>query len=111
MDAADRVGGRRVLGGQCRLDHSVNAETGLMLSLHNWGGTGARGTADPKFLANNYNVVAICVDYLHSGKWDKSLPYDYGYLQALDSLRALHFVFDGLEKLGRPFARGPPTRL
>ena len=85
---------------------NVSADTGLMLSLHNWGGTGAIGTADPEFLAENYNLIAICVDYLQSGDRDKSVPYDCGYLQALDSLRALYFVFDGLEKLGKPFARG-----
>jgi len=84
----------------------VKPTTGLMLSLHNWGGTGARGTADPKFLAKRYDVVAINVDYLQSGKYDKSIPYDFGYLQALDALRALYLVFDGLNRLGRPFARG-----
>ncbi len=85
---------------------NVKPSTGLMLSLHNWGGTGARGTADPKFLARRYDVVTINVDYLQSGKYDRSLPYDFGYLQALDALRALYFVFDGLDKLGKPFARG-----
>jgi len=47
----------------------VNENTGLMLSLHNWGGTHARGTADPDLLADKYNVVAICVDYIQSGDW------------------------------------------
>ena len=42
--------------------------TGLMLSLHNWGGTGSGGSADPGVLAEKYNVVAISVDYLQSGK-------------------------------------------
>ncbi len=87
------------------LDH-VNPETGLMLSLHNWGGTNATGTADPKFLASTYNVIAICVDYYQSGDADKSIPYDFGYLQTLDALRALFFVFDGLEKRDVPFAHG-----
>ncbi|MEO2049217.1 MAG: DUF2920 family protein [Pirellulales bacterium] len=85
---------------------NVNQETGLMLSLHNWGGTEATGTADPKFLANHYNVIAICVDYLQSGDRDHSVPYDCGYLQALDSLRALYFVYDRLHKLDKLFDDG-----
>ncbi|NLY01930.1 MAG: DUF2920 family protein [Rhodopirellula sp.] len=85
----------------------VNSRTGLMLSLHNWGGTGSIGTADPEQLAERYNVVAICVDYLQSGKWvDTGPPYDFGYLQALDALRALYAVYSGLERLEKPFARG-----
>ncbi len=83
----------------------VNAETGLMLSLHNWGGTHAIGTANPDTLADRYNVVGICVDYLQSGKnWDAGdAPYDCGYLQAIDALRALYFVFQGLQEANVPF--------
>jgi dienelactone hydrolase len=88
---------------------SVNAETGLMLTLHNWGGTDCVGTADPVQLARRLNVVALCVNYLQSGKQDsieKPEPYDFGYLQALDALRALYFAFDGLKQKGVPFAGG-----
>jgi len=83
----------------------VNEQTGLFLSLHNWGGTNAVGTADPQFLADRYNVVAICADYLQSGPYDAATmpPYDFGYLQALDALRALFWVFDGLKKSDHPF--------
>ncbi|MBL9153016.1 MAG: DUF2920 family protein [Verrucomicrobiales bacterium] len=81
----------------------IGPRTGLMLSLHNWGGTGFAGTADPGVLAARYDVVAIGVDYLQSGK-EASIedpePYDFGYLQALDALRALHFVWDGLRQRG-----------
>ncbi|MCA9231262.1 MAG: DUF2920 family protein [Planctomycetales bacterium] len=84
---------------------NVNAKTGLMLSLHNWGGTHAVGTADPDALASRYNVVAICVDYLQSGQnWDEGeAPYDCGYLQAIDALNALYFVFHGLQMAEIPF--------
>ena len=41
---------------------NIDAQTGLFLSLHNWGGTNAIGTADPQFLADRYNTIAICVD-------------------------------------------------
>ncbi|MDZ4859177.1 MAG: DUF2920 family protein [Candidatus Hydrogenedentes bacterium] len=87
---------------------NVHESTGLMLCLHNWGGTGAIGAPDPVQVANRYDVVAISVDYLQSGRWDAAdgIPYDYGYLQALDALRALHYVFYSLDEAHRPFARG-----
>src|SRR5262249_43221605 len=83
---------------------NVNAETGVFLTLHNWGGTGAIGTADPKVLADRYNVVAVTVNYLQSGKAkEPAEPYDFGYLQALDALRALHFVLHDLQSAGIAF--------
>ena len=85
---------------------SVNAQTGIMLSLHNWGGSYNVGTADPNTLAQRYNVVAVCVDYLQSGAQASIRdpePYDYGYLQALDVLRALHFVMSELKAKNIPF--------
>ncbi|MCA9024366.1 MAG: DUF2920 family protein [Planctomycetaceae bacterium] len=91
-----------------RLDN-VNEQTGLMLTLHNWGGTDCVGTADPTRLADELNVVAICVNYLQSGRQasiEDPEPYDCGYLQALDALRALHFVFDRLQQAQRPFHAG-----
>lgn len=85
----------------------VSAQTGLMLSLHNWGGTGATGTADPAALAERYNVVAITVDYLKSGPYAarEDPPYNFGYLQALDALRALRGGYLGLESAGVDFAK------
>ena len=86
---------------------NVTAKTGLMLDLHNWGGTHWTGTADPVQLANRYNVAAVCVDYLQSGPGKpEHPPYDFGYLQGLDALRALYFVWHGLELRGMPFANG-----
>ncbi len=87
---------------------NVGSKTGLMLCLHNWGGTGAIGAPDPVQVADRYDVVAISVDYLQSGKWDpsKGIPYDFGYLQALDALRALNYVFRSLDDAKTPFARG-----
>jgi len=86
---------------------NVTAETGLFLDLHNWGGTFHSGTADPEQLANRYNVVAICVDYLQSGPGEESdPPYDFGYLQALDALRGLYFVYHGLDEAGIRFHKG-----
>ena len=84
----------------------VRPGTGLMLSLHNWGGTASGGSADVGVLSNKYNVVAIGVDYLQSGAQASIRdpePYDFGWLQALDALRALHFVADGLKQRGIQF--------
>ena len=81
-----------------RLDR-VTGKTGLMLTLHNWGGTGAVGSADPKALTERLDVISIAVDYLQSGKHEgleAPEPYDFGYLQALDALRALWYVQQGL---------------
>ncbi len=84
----------------------VNERTGLMLTLHNWGGTDCVGTASPTVLADRLNVVALCVNYLQSGPKDSiegPEPYDFGYLQALDALRALWWLDFGLRELKRPF--------
>lgn len=85
----------------------VTEQTGLMLTLHNWGGTDCAGTASPQMLAAKLNVVAICVNYLQSGPKDSidgPEPYDFGYLQGLDALRTLHWMFDGLKQKQIKFA-------
>ena len=87
----------------------VTPRTGVMLTLHNWGGTDCVGTADPRELARSLNVVAVCVNYLQSGKADSidgPEPYDFGYLQSLDALRALWFVREGLKSHGKPYDDG-----
>jgi len=85
----------------------VTPQTGLMLSLHNWGGPDSAGAPDPEQLAARYNVVAISVDYLQSGPYEPAagIPYDFGWLQALDALRGLYYVFHGLEQSDCTFAR------
>ncbi len=88
---------------------NVKAETGIMLSLHNWGGDDCVGTADPQILADKFNVVALCVNYLQSSKRDSidsPEPYDCGYLQALDVLRAVWWIRQGLTTKKVPFAAG-----
>lgn len=88
---------------------SVGARTGILLTLHNWGGSDCAGTADPRALARELNVVALCVNYLQSGPKDSiegPEPYDFGWLQGLDALRALWLVFHELDADGKPFARG-----
>jgi len=88
---------------------NVGPATGVMLTLHNWGGVDCVGTADPRQLANRFNVVALCVNYLQSGPKDSiegPEPYDFGYLQALDALRTLYFALHRLRELDRPFGEG-----
>ncbi len=88
---------------------NVNPRTGTMLTLHNWGGTDCVGTANPAVLAEKLNVVALCVNYLQSGPKDSiegPEPYDFGYLQALDALRALWWTQESLDLHGIKFARG-----
>lgn len=84
---------------------NVNADTGLMLNLHNWGGTNTSGAGNPAVLTKELNVIAISVDYLQSGPWKPQTgsPYDFGYLQAIDALRALSFVYHELIKEKIPF--------
>ena len=87
----------------------IGPRTGIMLTLHNWGGTDCVGTADPRTLARELNVVALCVNYLQSGKKesiDDPEPYDFGWLQGLDALRALWLVFNDIDTAKTPFARG-----
>ncbi|MCA9004069.1 MAG: DUF2920 family protein [Planctomycetaceae bacterium] len=85
--------------------NNVNAETGLMLNLHNWGGTNTTGAGNPAVLTKELNVIAISVDYVQSGSWknQSGAPYDFGYLQAIDALRALSYVFQALNKQKIPF--------
>lgn len=88
---------------------NVGERTGLMLTLHNWGGIDCVGTASPTVLAEKLNVVALCVNYLQSGPKDSiegPEPYDFGYLQALDALRALWWLDHGLKSREIKFAQG-----
>lgn len=86
---------------------NVTATTGLTLVLHNWGGRVFEGASNPDVLATTYDVVAIGVTYYQSGDQGKGIepePYDFGYRQALDALRALHYVYHGLRATGHEFA-------
>ncbi len=86
---------------------NVGPQTGVMLTLHNWGGKDCDGTANPNELAKRLNVVALCVNYLQSGPKDSidgPEPYDFGYLQTLDALRALYWMTSSLKSSQQPFA-------
>ena len=88
---------------------TVTAKTGIMLSLHNWGGNIWENTPNPNHLAENYDLLVIGVSYYQSGDKDGDPePYDFGYIQTMDALRALHYVHQGLKAEAHPF---DPTRI
>lgn len=83
---------------------TVTARTGLMLSLHNWGGTIWDNTPNPNQLAENYDLLVIGVTYYQSGDKDSDPePYDFSYVQVMDALRALHYVHQSLKDSSHPF--------
>lgn len=92
--------------GQAGRRENVTAATGLMLDLHNWGGTTFEGAPNPETLAERLNVIAIGVQYYQSGDRDgpeNHTPYDFGYIQAIDALRALAYVTESLRAAHLPF--------
>jgi predicted esterase len=76
----------------------VKPTTGLMLMLHNWGGRGFGGSPVPR--PEDLDVVGLGVDYYQSGDADKSVPYDFGFYQAMDALRALAWAKLALAEAG-----------
>jgi len=86
----------------------ITAGTGLMLVLHNWGGryNEAHYVAWCREFADRYNVVAASVNYLQSGgqpEAEGKRPYDCGYLQAIDCLRALYAIDEQLRASGTAY--------
>jgi predicted esterase len=84
----------------------INAGTGLMLVLHNWGGVYNSGEYVQwcRTFAERFNVVAVSVNYLQSGPdWKTDGPYDHGYLQAMDAIGALYTVRTQLAAAGVAF--------
>lgn len=83
---------------------NVGPSTGLCMTLHNWGGTGWEGTANPVYIANYLNCVTLTVDYLQSGQAAFGpAPYDHGPYQAVDVIRGLWFVGFSLQGQGKTF--------
>jgi len=76
----------------------IDYNTGMMLCLHNWGGIYNEDAYIQwcKAFAERYNVVAVSVNYLQSGNTEPRVigekPYDHGYLQAMDCIRALYHI-------------------
>ncbi len=87
-----------------RPSNGINGNTGMMLVLHNWGGryNEPHYVAWCREFADRYNVVAASVNYLQSGDGEPQVvgekPYDHGYLQAMDCIRALYHLQKQLQK-------------
>lgn len=81
--------------------NGINSNTGLMLLLHNWGGTWKQTASWCDMLADRYNLITVSVNYLQSGesKHDQ-VPYDHGLLQAMDCLRAVYIIRQQLQQAG-----------
>ena len=84
----------------------VSPTTGIMIVLHGWGGDYLSESMMPwiDYFPDAYDVVVVSVQYLQSTKdwWpgDRKVPYDHGYLQAIDAIRALGHVREQLRDGG-----------
>jgi predicted esterase len=87
----------------------VRASTGIMIVLHGWGGDYRSESmmAWIDFFPDAYDVIVVSVQYLQSTKkwWpgERKVPYDHGYLQAIDAIRALGFVRERLREAGAEY--------
>lgn len=79
--------------------NGINSNTGLMLLLHNWGGTWKQTVPWCNSLADDYNLITVSVNYLQSGESQHGqVPYDHGLLQAMDCLRAVYLIRQQLQQ-------------
>ncbi|MGQ9730275.1 MAG: alpha/beta hydrolase family protein [Candidatus Zipacnadales bacterium] len=67
-----------------------NADTGLLVVLHGWGGDYHQYDSYCEDWRNRFNCLTLQVNY--RGSSDASQPYDFGKYQAIDVLRAIHWV-------------------
>jgi len=67
-----------------------NADTGLMVVLHGWGGEYHQYDTYCEDWRNRFNCITLQVNYRGSSK--ATQPYDFGKYQAIDVLRAVHWV-------------------
>lgn len=77
----------------------INENTGVAVSLHNWGGTGCENTADGQSIADTFNCVVSCPSYELAS--DPELPagaYDLGLHQAIFALREFANLYEWLRK-------------
>ena len=89
----------------------IQSNTGTMLVLHNWGGiyNEPHYVAWCREFADRYNVAAVSVNYLQSGPGSVvpgERPYDHGFLQAMDCIRALYHLQKQIKDAGLTFNPG-----
>ncbi len=73
----------------------IGPNTGVAVSLHNWGGVECENTAHAQLLADRFDVVASCPSYELAT--DLRLPvgaYDLGLYQSVFALRELALVIE-----------------
>ncbi len=87
----------------------ISPTTGLMIVLHGWGGDYLSESMMRwiDYFPDAFDVVVASVQYLQSGRdwWpaERDVPYDHGYLQAIDAIRATGFMLERLRASGARF--------
>ncbi len=82
----------------------ISPTTGIMIVLHGWGGDylTERMMAWIDYYPDALDVVVVSVQYLQSTRdwWPgpRDIPYDHGYRQPIDAIRALGFVRERLRE-------------
>jgi len=84
----------------------ISPQTGLTIVLHGWGGDYVSESMIRwiDYFPDAFDVVVASVQYLQSGQdclpAGLSVPYDHGYLQAIDAIRATGFMLERLRDAG-----------
>jgi len=87
----------------------ISPRTGLMVVLHGWGGDYMSESMMRwiDHFPDAFDVVVASVQYLQSGSdclpAGLEVPYDHGYLQAIDAVRATGFMLERLRESGAAF--------
>ena len=86
----------------------IDADTGVMLATHGWGGNRFQHVEQMALAAEQYNVIAVGTEYRLSGyDFDPvtgrgaSLPYDGSFYQVFDVLNALRTVLELYPNINR----------
>jgi acetyl esterase/lipase len=78
------------VGINLHLPDQPNADTGLLVMLHGWGGDYHQYDSYCEDWRNRFNCICLQVNYRGSSK--ATQPYDFGKYQAIDVLRAVQWV-------------------
>ena len=84
-------------------EHGTNENTGIMLVLHNWGGTWDFCASWCRILSEKFNLICLSVNYLQSGWRLGDMTYDFGVIQSSDCLRAIYWMRDFLNRNNIPY--------
>ncbi len=87
----------------------ITPETGIMVVMHGWAGYYRCENMQTwyGYFPDRFNVVVASVEYLQSGPQNHPThleqPYDHGYLQAIDAIRAARHLWSSLREAGVEF--------